>query len=200
MRGYLSPEPYLQKPWWVSASAQQGLATPTYAYGGNNPVRKIDPTGLFQLAPGSTCGNWPFAVALAKEWAGCKGVKANAPLNSCQTRLQSPSSAGCDICEFLAVSGGPTMYVRPMTFRGHTNCGSAYPTTPAHSEPDSSAIDQALCTGDGNIETLAWVLIDEASHWCASKTGAPVPDCYYSSDTNCAGTGAAKYCMSMGGR
>jgi hypothetical protein len=72
IRRYLSPEPYLQKAWWVRASAEQGGATPTYAYGGNNPVRNTDPTGLFQLAPGSTCGNWPFAVALAKEWAGCK--------------------------------------------------------------------------------------------------------------------------------
>lgn len=196
---YLSSEPYLRETWWVSASAEQGRTTPTYAYGGNNPLRNTDPTGLFELAPGSSCGNWPFAVALAMEWAGCKkGMKSESPLNSCQTEVRR--RAGCDICQFLAISSGPTAYIRPWGITGmraHTNVASFYPPAAGHSEPNSTAFNSDLCTGDP--ETLAWVLIDEATHWCASVTGSAVPDCYSMTSSNGAGTAVAKFCMSMGG-
>ncbi|MDP2271670.1 MAG: RHS repeat-associated core domain-containing protein [Archangium sp.] len=42
---YLSPEPLLQDPMYVSMMAQGGMSTPTYAYALNNPIRYTDPTG-----------------------------------------------------------------------------------------------------------------------------------------------------------
>lgn len=196
--GHLAPDPLMQRPNYLLSAASQGELTPTYAYAANNPLRNTDPTGLFVLAPGSACGNWPASVALAKEWAGCKGLTATTPLNSCQKEVQA--RAGCDICQFLAISGGPTMYVRPLISRAHTNVGSFYPATIDHPEPDSSAVDSALCSGSGNVDTLAWVLIDEATHWCSSVTGSKVPDCYSMKDPVGAGTGVACYCKSMGGK
>ena len=44
--GYLSPEPYLQRPGYVASMAQQGVSVPTYAYANNNPITNSDPTGL----------------------------------------------------------------------------------------------------------------------------------------------------------
>lgn len=195
---YLSPEPYLERPRWVKSAAEQGISVSTYAYAANNPLRNTDPTGLFVLGPGSTCGNWPAAVALAKEWAGCKGLTASTPLNSCQKEVQA--RAGCDICQFLAISGGPTMHVRPLISRAHTNVGDFYPATIDHPEPNSSAVDSALCSDSGKVDTLAWVLIDEATHWCSSVTGNKVQDCYSMKDPSGAGTGVARYCRDMGGK
>lgn len=43
---YLSPEPYLQVPFYVRNQAAAGLSTPVYAYALNNPVFYTDPTGL----------------------------------------------------------------------------------------------------------------------------------------------------------
>jgi RHS repeat-associated protein len=43
---YLSPEPLLQSPVYLRRMAQGGMSVPTYAYGLNNPLRYVDPTGL----------------------------------------------------------------------------------------------------------------------------------------------------------
>lgn len=43
---YLSPEPLLQDPVWLRSQATDGIASPTYAYAGNNPARNVDPNGL----------------------------------------------------------------------------------------------------------------------------------------------------------
>jgi RHS repeat-associated protein len=44
---WLSPEPMLQDPSWVKGEAQEGFSAPIYAYARNNPLRYIDPTGLY---------------------------------------------------------------------------------------------------------------------------------------------------------
>ena len=44
---YLSPEPLLQDPKWVRDEASDGFSAPTYSYARNNPVKYIDPTGLY---------------------------------------------------------------------------------------------------------------------------------------------------------
>lgn len=43
---YLSPEPLLQDPRFVTAMAKRGLTTPAYAYAVNNPIGYYDPDGL----------------------------------------------------------------------------------------------------------------------------------------------------------
>ena len=43
---YLAPEPLLRSPAHVLSMSKEGLATPTYAYSLNNPLRCADPTGL----------------------------------------------------------------------------------------------------------------------------------------------------------
>lgn len=45
MSRYLSPEPLLQDPAYVSAMAERGMSVPTYAYALNNPQRYVDPDG-----------------------------------------------------------------------------------------------------------------------------------------------------------
>ena len=45
MRRYLSPEPLLQEPKWVSEEVKDGFSTPTYSYAANNPLRYLDPNG-----------------------------------------------------------------------------------------------------------------------------------------------------------
>jgi RHS repeat-associated protein len=45
--GYLSPEPYLQRPNWVAGQAKLGRTTPTYSYALNNPLKYTDPSGLY---------------------------------------------------------------------------------------------------------------------------------------------------------
>ena len=44
---YLSPEPMLQSPNFVSGMAASGMTAPTYSYAANNPVRYTDSTGLW---------------------------------------------------------------------------------------------------------------------------------------------------------
>ena len=43
---YLSPEPLLQDPKWVSEELQSGHQVPAYSYARNNPIRYVDPIGL----------------------------------------------------------------------------------------------------------------------------------------------------------
>lgn len=46
MRQYLSPEPMLQSPAYMSAMAESGMSVPSYSYAANNPVRYVDLDGL----------------------------------------------------------------------------------------------------------------------------------------------------------
>lgn len=44
---YLSPEPMLQSPTFTTSMAARGIQVPSYAYAANNPLRYVDPTGLW---------------------------------------------------------------------------------------------------------------------------------------------------------
>lgn len=43
---YLSPEPLLQSPGYMTTMASRGMQVPTYAYAANNPLRYVDRDGL----------------------------------------------------------------------------------------------------------------------------------------------------------
>lgn len=54
---YLSPEPLLQSPAYISTMASSGFSVPTYAYAANNPLRYVDPNGLeIRLGAGRELG------------------------------------------------------------------------------------------------------------------------------------------------
>lgn len=58
-RRYLSPEPLLQSPQYMSAMAQSGMSVPTYAYANNNPLMYVDQDGLrTEPAPGNGSGGY----------------------------------------------------------------------------------------------------------------------------------------------
>ena len=174
-RQYLQPEPALQFSSYAKGQAQQGRSVPAYAYANNNPITNSDPTGLF-VSHGS-CANWPAAVDLAMKWAGCKGGgkgKANSN-NECQ--YQQAVNGGCNICQFIEEGIGPDAFFRSMPWSAgsaHTNAESYYRSFSWHPEPNSVLFDDGLCTG--SVSTLAQTIIHEASHFCAVKTGRPVPD------------------------
>jgi hypothetical protein len=44
---YLSPEPLVQSPGYVTTMAASGLSVPTYAYAANNPLKYVDRNGLY---------------------------------------------------------------------------------------------------------------------------------------------------------
>lgn len=44
---YLSPEPLLQSPGYMTTMAARGMQVPTYAYAANNPLRYVDQNGLY---------------------------------------------------------------------------------------------------------------------------------------------------------
>lgn len=46
-RKYLSPEPLLQSPGYMTTMAARGMQVPTYAYAANNPLRYVDQNGLY---------------------------------------------------------------------------------------------------------------------------------------------------------
>ncbi|MEQ1737735.1 MAG: RHS repeat-associated core domain-containing protein, partial [Rhodoglobus sp.] len=75
---YLSPEPLLQRPGWVKREAEQGYATPTYAYARNNPVRHTDPTGLNSLMFGAPVyPNLPPDADPGQKWLCMLGFRCN---------------------------------------------------------------------------------------------------------------------------
>lgn len=53
---YLQPEPMIQYPDFVISRAQEGRATPVYAYASNNPVSNYDPDGLYDPNGCKNCG------------------------------------------------------------------------------------------------------------------------------------------------
>jgi len=46
---YLSPEPMLQDPKWVTGELASGHQVPAYSYANNNPIANTDPNGLWTL-------------------------------------------------------------------------------------------------------------------------------------------------------
>ncbi len=71
---YLSPEPMLHSPAFVSGMTWMGLETPTYAYALNSPILLSDETGLqtvtklyIQFAAAIASGNWKVAQEVAQQ-------------------------------------------------------------------------------------------------------------------------------------
>jgi hypothetical protein len=74
-RKYLSPEPLLQDPKWVSEELQSGHQVPAYSYARNNPLPYTDPTGLFTIDQASYKSSgagyrWGYVYAVGMEIAG----------------------------------------------------------------------------------------------------------------------------------
>lgn len=78
---YLSPEPLLQSPTWVTSQLRRGRQVPAYSYALNNPIRYVDRNGL---NPGAAAAGfyfvpWSSAAAAAAGWgAAAASVGATA--------------------------------------------------------------------------------------------------------------------------
>jgi RHS repeat-associated protein len=117
---YLSPEPLLQSPNWVTSELSQGHQVPAYAYARNNPMMNVDPTGLFV--------DWDVRdgdVAVALLDIGMDPV-----LGPMMRRLWADTRNGVNLRRAQPLSlkergGGFTSYPRK-NFRGGDTCDSNF--------------------------------------------------------------------------
>jgi hypothetical protein len=167
LRKYLSPEPLLQDPIYMSVMAGSGRSVPTYAYGANNPIRNTDPTGLF--AASGACDNYDEAVRIALKKAGCDSAERGV----CSPTIMK--RGGCDICPILRDGSGPYLMFKPWVFDTAPSDINKAARVYRYDGSDSrgnryqfmylQVRNDACTTG---AEWLASFLIHEAMHMCAS--------------------------------
>ncbi len=187
---YLSPEPMLQSPEFVRSSALGGTAVATYVYTANNPLSKIDPSGLFVKK--GECALWDRAIEYARRMAGCDRQNQCNPQNECQQKIaectgKNAGGAGCDICSILVDGQGPPIYFLdgPLTGPDGTpnpsGTGATWLTEYQSAGSTRWAADKVevlnrMCAATGLMTNLATILLHEASHVCSEQAGVHIGD------------------------
>lgn len=132
---YLSPEPLLQEAEYVTARAYDGVPTPSYAYGWNNPVTFVDPDGLQGTCAGGRCTPLPGGGALggagdaaAAAAAEAAAAAAAAAASAARCAEEKARKDRCTDHYVKCVDEGTAVSVRP----GQTLCGQCLDYCTAH--------------------------------------------------------------------
>ena len=173
---YLSPEPLLQSPDFVSAMAQEGMSTQTYAYALNNPIRYVDRNGLCVSGAGvdtALCllyaGEALEAVALAFGYGVVGGMGASVVNNNTSPGMPPGISSGAQ------GGSGSTGPLDPISGTGGTGAGSG------------AAGAAGACVGAAATGALAGAIVSRQE--CKRRRLNFVRECI---KTNCRGASSPK--------
>jgi RHS repeat-associated protein len=156
MGRFLQPEPIAaRKPGFEIGNA--------YSYVGNNPIQRVDPTGLFRLR--GECHNWQQALDMARRAAGCK-EGSNRGDRSCACQKEAP----CDLCLFLNDQLWPDAYPLDIQDRGELQWTPKDPSSWRGQGSATAHFKSDFCEGPQNIPILAGRMVHEAVHACKKIT------------------------------